>query len=678
MTLTEMSFVGAVMILVIAAIRAIAINKLPKKTFILLWEISMLRLTLPFSVPSATSIYTLFERNTENVQMQPVPNIAFTGNTVLSEVTAEQISENISSAGTSFSVWQLIWFAGAIIMLIGFIAAYAISFKKLKSDTELDSGFAAEWVKGRNLKRKVRIYLSDKISSPLTYGIIRPVILIPVSCDIEDKATLTYILTHETEHIKRFDMLRKIIAAAVLCIHWFNPAVWVLFLLYNRDIELACDEAVVKNVGGDCRSDYAMALIGMEETQSGVFSLLSHFSKNAVEERIVAIMKFKRITAVAAAAACAAVFSVTSVFATSAPAKQNDNDSSPVSEAVTISNGKTRDTFYSFDGGKTFVSEEEANISVPDVEWWTYDEYKTWLENEKIELQKCLGEKGWTRGTGWFVWTQEKIDETIAMYEKTLEQIKNGVKISKSVDGDESIMLMQSTSVGQTSEMSADQLDTLAENSKEDILKKFGKYGISFDKNDKLLYNGEAVRFFCDGCEVENGWAINSSFYDEKGKIDVYTVYEATPNGDGSYDPMGKLKGLRKASEKEFDNISFSFTTSNGDAITLAYDNGTTASDFSTEFLTQVGDTFAEGNSDTVSGTSFETIFSRYKKYGITYKAIPGSLGNVYYNDELVKHFSDDSPNGSAFCFESTDGGKITVAAQYDKNGKLCGVKKVS
>ena len=98
-------------------------------------------------------------------------------------------------------------------------------------------------------------------------------------------------------------------------------------------------------------------------------------------------------------------------------------------------------TYYSFDGGKTFEpltdEEFEQRFPSPDVEWWTYDEYKAWLENEKVQLQDMIGETGWTGSQGEFVWTQEKVDETIKMYEGILEEIKNGVLYSKMVDGSE-------------------------------------------------------------------------------------------------------------------------------------------------------------------------------------------------------------------------------------------------
>ena len=97
-------------------------------------------------------------------------------------------------------------------------------------------------------------------------------------------------------------------------------------------------------------------------------------------------------------------------------------------------------TYYSFDGGKTFEpltdAEFEARFPTPDAVWWTYDEYKAWLDNEKVELQSLLGQTG-----GDYTWTQQKIDETIALYESILKDIQNGVLYSKTVDGSDDVML---------------------------------------------------------------------------------------------------------------------------------------------------------------------------------------------------------------------------------------------
>ncbi len=92
--------------------------------------------------------------------------------------------------------------------------------------------------------------------------------LLPKTTDWTDEARLRYILTHEFVHIRRFDVLTKLLLVSALCIHWFNPFVWAMYVLFNRDIELSCDETVVRTFGDTIKSAYALTLIGLEEKKS--------------------------------------------------------------------------------------------------------------------------------------------------------------------------------------------------------------------------------------------------------------------------------------------------------------------------------------------------------------------------------------------------------------------------
>ena len=135
-------------------------------------------------------------------------------------------------------------------------------------------------------------------------------------------------------HIRRFDSITKLVLIAVLCVHWFNPLVWVMYILANRDIELSCDEAVVRLFGETTKAAYARALISMEETRSGLTPLCNNFSKNAIEERITAIMKIKKASIFSLVVALALVVGVTTAFATSA---------APETSGATVSIPTTKD-----------------------------------------------------------------------------------------------------------------------------------------------------------------------------------------------------------------------------------------------------------------------------------------------------------------------------------------------
>ncbi|WP_440286894.1 M56 family metallopeptidase [Eshraghiella crossota] len=226
--------------------------------------------------------------------------------------------------------------------------------------------------------------------------------------------------------------------------------VWVMYILFNRDLELACDECVIHRFGNNSKSTYANTLISMEEQKSGFMPLCNNFSKNAIEERITAIMKTKKTTIVMLVASAIVIIGVTGIFAISSNAsdkidnKNSEYIESTIAEDVMLAyNDEDGNIYYSADGGKTFFNEKEFNEKYPspEVEWWTYEEYKEWLDNERIQLQSMLGEKAWTGGRGEFVWTQELIDETIASYEEILQKIENGVKVSKTVDGSKEIQI---------------------------------------------------------------------------------------------------------------------------------------------------------------------------------------------------------------------------------------------
>ena len=125
-------------------------------------------------------------------------------------------------------------------------------------------------------------------------------------------------LTHEYIHIRRFDALFKLVLTAVLCLHWFNPAVWLMYILANRDIEISCDYGVIHMLGESKKEAYALSLIHMEESKSGLYPLVNHYGKNPVKERIVAIMKFKKNAWWAAVIAACLVIGSAAVFATTA------------------------------------------------------------------------------------------------------------------------------------------------------------------------------------------------------------------------------------------------------------------------------------------------------------------------------------------------------------------------
>ncbi|MCM1056543.1 MAG: M56 family metallopeptidase [Firmicutes bacterium] len=316
MSLLQMSFAGAVMILAIIVIRALAINLLPKKTFLVLWGIAVARLLLPFCIPSAFSLYSLIGNPAPVVNSVKWPQTAVT---LPSDIYGQTvIPDNISNTVNPVSVWTVIWGAGVLVCALVFAVAYWKCRQEFQTSLPVDNGFIQSWLNEHRLKRPISIRQSNRFSAPLTYGIFRPVILMPTSIDWENTKSLQYVLTHEYVHIRRFDSITKLVLIVILCVHWFNPLVWAMYILANRDIELSCDEAVIRHFGENTKAAYARSLISMEETRSGLTPLCNNFNKNAIEERITAIMKYKKTSIFSLVLALALIFGTTTAFATSA------------------------------------------------------------------------------------------------------------------------------------------------------------------------------------------------------------------------------------------------------------------------------------------------------------------------------------------------------------------------
>ena len=327
MSLLQMSFTGCILILAIIVIRALAINMLSKKTFNALWGISVVRLMIPFSIPSAFSVYSLIGSHAPGNGLQAIRVLP-----IGASRQAVSMPGSITNAANAISTWTIVWAAGVLVCAVFFSLAYWKCWKEFQTSLPVGNDFTENWLSVHQQRRRISIRQSGRFSAPLTYGVLHPVILMPISTKWEKTDSLEYVLAHEYVHIRRFDSITKLVLIAALCVHWFNPLVWVMYILANRDIELSCDEAVVRLFGETTKAAYARALISMEETKSGFAPLCNNFNKNAIEERITAIMKFKKASIFSLALALALVVGVTTAFATSAIATATDNTSNIPSE----------------------------------------------------------------------------------------------------------------------------------------------------------------------------------------------------------------------------------------------------------------------------------------------------------------------------------------------------------
>lgn len=368
--LLQMSIAGGVLILFITACRLLALNRLPKKLFMLLWDIALLRLLLPVNLPFSYGIstpavqiadnglrsLTITERNLSGIHAgRPVMNIeaGLSRNTVM-----------------AFSLPLLIYLLGVITFLTLFIVSYRKEHRRIQDALPLPEKTEADLRILVRLPKRVRLYVSDRLSTPLTYGILSPKIILSKVFETMDEAQFQYVLTHELVHIKRADNFRKLLMLTAVSIHWFNPAVWIMYILYNRDMELSCDEKVITLLGEQNKKDYAMALITLADRQHSLSLFSAGFVKNTVKERITAIMKYKKATILSILFAVLSVGIAGTAFAENATSDTTDvtvsfsqQDSSTASASQENTTTESNDFYFSFIRSENFKEYEKLGLS---------------------------------------------------------------------------------------------------------------------------------------------------------------------------------------------------------------------------------------------------------------------------------------------------------------------------
>ena len=196
MGLLEMCFSASVIILVVVICRALFINKLPKKVFLVLWAVALSRLLIPYSLPSVSSIYSLAGKS-QFIMDKAEGIINGTEEKQENEKNAGNIIIKERNEKKGLSVLGAVWLAGFIISVLVFITAYILLYRRFCTSLPVNNRFAEEWLKSHKTIRRLSIRQSGFIKSPLSYGIFHPVILMPETTDWEDSKKLMYILEHE-------------------------------------------------------------------------------------------------------------------------------------------------------------------------------------------------------------------------------------------------------------------------------------------------------------------------------------------------------------------------------------------------------------------------------------------------------------------------------------------------
>ncbi|MBQ7121448.1 MAG: hypothetical protein IJO03_04210 [Clostridia bacterium] len=308
----NMSITGSYIIVAIMLVRLL-LKKAPKIYSYCLWAVAGFRLLCKFSFSSVLSIFNLFSVPTDNSSLNgatvnsyvpddigtmPVPEIS-TGippadaaiNPVLPPAS---VTESVNPMQIVTAVASVLWIAGMIAMAVYGVVSFIKVHKNIEFATRLDGN----------------VYECESIKSPFVFGVIKPKIYLPGGMDEKQRE---YVILHEKAHIKRLDHIIKLVAFAVLMLHWYNPLVWLGYSLMIRDMEMSCDERVLKSLNENDKKSYGLTLVSVGANRKFAASAPLSFGENVVEERIVNILKFKKakvIVAVLCIIACVAVAAV--------------------------------------------------------------------------------------------------------------------------------------------------------------------------------------------------------------------------------------------------------------------------------------------------------------------------------------------------------------------------------
>lgn len=366
-SLFETCVTGSVFALAAVIIRLLAGRRLPQFFYYWLWNITLTVLLIPIRPTSPLSVYNLLGHKLNG------EFYITAANTSASELLTTQAP---GIAAVSQSSWPrllpVIWLAGAAACGLYFIVNRIYWLVKLRS---LRLSAAETVLDGKAYKLK----LSDCVDSPCVFGLTGEKIIFPCGWDFSDGPATELALRHELYHIRHFDNLRKCALTLLACLHWFNPIVWLVFALANRDMELYCDCCVVEDIQDELRAVYAGMLLRQgTSSPAAAAARLFPSQKSVLKERIVSIMTSKKPKILLIAACIACLIIIFSAFATTSTPLIYPRDELPLCEAPTmtpeISHVEPPDIAYdNVDNGKKNFTYSDEPINIKNGETLLFD-----------------------------------------------------------------------------------------------------------------------------------------------------------------------------------------------------------------------------------------------------------------------------------------------------------------
>lgn len=301
--LVNLSISASWLILAVLVLRFV-LKKAPKWVMPLLWGVVALRLVCLFSIesalsliPSAETIPSEIVTETREPVLYEQATLDIVTNPTLPSAAEVPVGVSRQQAQVDFNIYSVLWLAGMAALLVHALVSAGRLKRKLATAILL----------------RDNIYESEFVDSPFVFGVVKPNIYLPMHMD---EGTAAYVIAHEHAHLARRDHWWKVLGYLVLALHWFNPLVWVAYILFCRDIELACDEKVVKGLDGAARADYSQALLSCAAPKRAVAACPLAFGEGNIKTRVKSALHYKKPAFWVAAAAVLAVVIVAVCFLT--------------------------------------------------------------------------------------------------------------------------------------------------------------------------------------------------------------------------------------------------------------------------------------------------------------------------------------------------------------------------
>ncbi len=323
--IVNMGIAAGWLILVVLLIRLV-FRKSPRRFNLLLWGLVGFRLIFPFTLESRVSLVPSAETISPAIMTAPDPGIR-SGIPALNSVVNPAVEGAFApAAGAGINPLQVwipvfagIWLAGMAALLVYTLLCWLKLKKQVRTATWLEDN----------------IWESEELAEPFVFGLFRPQIYLPASLP---EMSRRYVIAHEKTHIKRLDHWSKFLGFVLLSVYWFNPLIWVAYALFSKDIELACDAAVIADLSRDERADYSLTLLSLSAPRKILAACPVAFGEVAVKTRVKNILNYKKPAFWAVVVAVAAAIVAAVCFLTTRPSA-----SPPSKELVKLASGYSRD-----------------------------------------------------------------------------------------------------------------------------------------------------------------------------------------------------------------------------------------------------------------------------------------------------------------------------------------------